>query len=151
MINDCPHCHTRVIPNADGTCPSCTKDTRDVTGTEPYVIRITIAEGQPLPPYCVLCGRETERTVKITRRGHDKRSRKAASGRIGLYALALGLLGYVFSSVIGASRKVVSLRLPVCEVCHRTDRVQVVNVDFERNAITVFGHRDFRSRLAGDG
>lgn len=30
----CPHCFTTVLAKADGTCPACQKDTRDILGTD---------------------------------------------------------------------------------------------------------------------
>jgi len=34
MITDCPHCFNKVLPAADGTCPSCRKNVNETAGLE---------------------------------------------------------------------------------------------------------------------
>ena len=44
-IEPCPHCYRKVIPMADGKCPSCGKKTADRTGVDPTRTLISIRTG----------------------------------------------------------------------------------------------------------
>ena len=118
-IIECPNCYTRVALSDDGTCPACNKspmaETADSTRT-----KITIREGQPLPPVCFGCARHTDALVTIRRADSTGLWRWC---RIVLGIVILPVLVFtpghgvaVFHSLFRA-RRVMKLKIPVCNSC----------------------------------
>ena len=56
MLTTCPHCFTRVIPKADGTCPACQRNVNDPRGADATRTSLRVSQGDVLPAVCCECG-----------------------------------------------------------------------------------------------
>ncbi len=129
MVIECPHCHTRVIPRKDNTCPACHNDISDLKDVDPNVVSMVIHESQELPPFCYSCNSYTERHVRVSA---DKES-------------------YLENLILGpASPEKTSnviIFLPQCELCAELGIPEPVGVDYDHQTMKFLVHRDFRDRV----
>jgi hypothetical protein len=156
MTDECPHCYARVIAKADGECPACHRNIRDLTGTDPTRTQATLLHGAKLPPFCCDCGAPTDRYVKVksTMGGPGGSNQKALWGALAmLCSFSLGLL------LMGALRReqlskrpndVAVIHMPQCEPCGSVRRPAPIRVDTEQLALTFVVHREFKAHL-GEG
>jgi hypothetical protein len=143
MIIECPHCHTRILPRKDNTCPACRKDLADVGDVDPNMVSLIIHESQELPPFCYSCNLYTERFVRLT-------SEDDAGVAEAILSLAeLLLLRPKWSrhnNEVGTSN--VYIYLPQCEQCaEEFGRPEPITVDFEHQTMKFLVHRGFRDRV----
>ena len=68
MLQECPHCHTMVLPKQDGKCPACQKYFSDTSNIDSTTKLIDLKHRSSLPPICINCGKPTERTVILEER-----------------------------------------------------------------------------------
>lgn len=143
-IIECPHCHARIIPRADGECPSCRRDTADVSGVDPDLASLLITHGASLPPVCIRCGDSTNSSSRVTRKvgpGSDFGVLRAAVSLVAQPALlALSLLSL-------GNPRLVSVRVPVCPACRRGGGAEPLDTDFENHRMQFLVHRRFREAL----
>ena len=141
MLEDCPHCYTRMIPMADGRCPSCQGDTDDCSSYDPDLAMVTVAQRQTLPNCCLVCGQTTDREVVLTLgSGSDVGTNIAIS----IAGIALSLLaGFGFAKTGGGDKQHMTIRVPVCPRCKGHPRLEPRHLDFQNYQAKFLAHRRF--------
>jgi hypothetical protein len=153
-VKECPHCHTRVRPRADRTCPSCGGSFDDRTAAKSPYTRLTLLQHEKLPPICCRCAAPTERTMELG-------SEQTVGGekwwmRI-LAVLGMIVAAFFFRGVVRAAGQTplgsgettrITRRLPVCDACAKSDPPKLDHVDFRAEDVTVFVHRKFAKVVA---
>ncbi len=131
MLEDCPHCYTRVVPMTDGTCPACRKNVRDLAGVDPDRVTMTVAQGDVLPGVCCACGRETSRFVRVI-------STKGDPGLLGLIVAMLVYCVAVAMSLAFAYKtsRVIEVHLPQCDSCGAGGPPKPRYVDYDNVRMT---------------
>lgn len=138
MLSECPHCYARVVPKADGRCPACQKDMRDLTGVDPTKASLRVAQGDVLPSICCDCGQATQRVVTVCRK-------RTARDEPSTWVKILLLITFNWGSMSGlSSRDVVEVELPQCELCGSEGRPEPVYVDFDNVRMTFVVHKNLR-------
>jgi hypothetical protein len=137
---ECVNCYETVIPKADGLCPACGQNAKQITDDDQAVreghwkAMIRVQEGARLPPICCSCATPTERLVKI------RRSR--ALGGESLFVRLVVSPIYWWDSK--PTSRDVTVYLPQCKACSRKIPVKPMYVDFERGTMKFVVHRTFR-------
>lgn len=134
MLVTCPHCYTRVLPKADGSCPACQKDTREISGADLTRASIRIEQGQELPGFCCDCGQATNRysSVYCVSRARDNPS-GLAQIMIALVSWPMALY-FFLRGIQNAGR--LRIKLPQCERCATRGTPLPQHVDFENARAT---------------
>ena len=143
MMVECPHCHTKVWPQPDGTCPACRKNTQDKRGTDPSKTTMSVAYGEELPGLCCHCGRQTSRYFRVVRSITRTDNEAAGAGIVvaSIRGLVAGLLGWWLSR----SRDLVIVELPQCDPCAAAEGPPSPrHVDFGRQRMTFVVHRNLK-------
>jgi hypothetical protein len=142
MLLDCPHCHRRVLPMSDFSCPACRGDTRAETVDDRSEVRL--APGDDLPPLCMACGQPTIDRVSI-------QEQVTIGGHSWLFQLFLMLTS---PSWFAADRRAIegktsqfSMRIPVCKTCQGRAELQPSYVNFEHRTATFLVHGAFARAL----
>lgn len=161
MLIDCPHCFTRVVPKADGTCPACQKDTRETAGGDLTRATMPVAQGDVLPPVCCHCGRDTRRCVAVSIEAAGKGQDLPGGGTaisllLSLASLFVSMLAFlilwpvfVYRLLRGiAGTSVVEVRVPQCEVCAAYGDPRPQRVDFENARMTLVVHKRLKEATA---
>ena len=128
LIVECPHCHIRVIPKPDHTCPNCHEDVADMTGVDPNQVTLTVSETEEFPPYCYSCNRYTDQFVRVSTRDES------------------GIERLLFGTRLPEDTSDIIVFLPVCELCIGKE-VELVEADYDRQTITIMVHRGFQDRV----
>lgn len=128
IIVECPHCHTRVIPLADNTCPNCHENVMDMSGVDPSQAPFIVSEADEFPTYCYSCNRHTDRYVRIMA------DEESIVERI------------LFKDQRPEDTTNIIVYLPECELCSEKE-VELVEADYENQAMTIMVHRGFRDRV----
>lgn len=143
---ECPHCHIGIFPMADGTCPSCRKNTRDLSGVDPDQVSLTVDNNEILPPFCYACGLPTERYVTVVQpiKG-DAPSQWGTAGNI-LFGL---FTGFWRTRDAGTGRRddVIRVKVPQCEVCAAQGKPEPISVNTEELRLTFVVHKKFRQAV----
>ena len=129
LVVECPHCHVRVLPLANNICPACRKDMSALQNVDPNQVALVIAESEELPTFCYSCNRYTERSIRVS---GDKES--------DLETAFLGLASPENTSNV-------IIYLPQCEECAEWKELELVDVDYDHQAITVVVHKGFQERI----
>jgi len=158
MIAECPHSHTNVLPAADGTCPSCEKDTNDASDADPDVTSVHIwCNRNPMPDVCLNCGTPTTRRKTVTRKCRKPEGGPTDREVLRYFFLLLCRCANPFSFYLhffkpvagpkdedpGYSRKL-RVRLPQRRSCAWEYRLEPEHVDFHRGQMTFLAHREFK-------
>ena len=149
-IIECPHCYTRVLPNAAGTCPSCAGDVNDTYGTDPTRTSLSIETNTLLPPLCSQCAAPTDRTVLLvsSQRSASDTGIESSSLRWNVFSLLLGKLRPAPRNV---DRPEVSLHLPQCPSCAELrGRPKPRAISYERATMVLEVHRVFRTAVEAE-
>lgn len=125
---ECPHCHTKVLPLADNTCPACQGDFSNLDGVDPNKVSFLIYESEKLPPYCYSCNQYTEQEVRVS---GDQESI---------------LNKFFMGNVPPEQTSNVIIFLPQCESCAELEDPEPVEVDYELQTMTFLVHTGFRGR-----
>jgi hypothetical protein len=125
---ECPHCHTKILPRADNTCPACQRDLSNLTGVNPNKVSFLIYETEELPSYCYSCNRHTEQEVRVS---GDQES---------------VLSNFLTGDVSPEQTSNVIIFLPQCETCAEIEDPEPVEVDYELQTMTFVVHAGFRDR-----
>ena len=125
----CPHCHTRVLPKADNTCPACQSDLSDLEDVDPNLIVLAIHELEELPTFCYSCNRYTERLVRVS---GDRRSI---------------IKDAIFGHVAPEDTSNVIIYLPQCEECGDRGGPEPIDVDYENQTMSFLVQKQFRERV----
>lgn len=154
MLTDCPHCFTRVVPKADGTCPACQRDIHESGSHDPNMVSMKIAQGDELPSVCCQCGLATDRLIRLHKTSAGKDGLPTTFwehlvARIaGLFApiRAISMLETMFEgsqATIG-----VDVDLPLCDLCRAQGVPDPIYVDFANARMTLIVHRTFREKAS---
>lgn len=128
LIVECPHCHVRVVPMANNICPACRNDISK-KGVDPNQVSLTISESEELPTFCYSCNRYTERSVRVS---GDKES---------------DLAKVLFGSAAPEKTSNVIVYIPQCEECAEWKELELVDVDYDHQTITLVVHKGFQERV----
>ena len=143
MIIECPHCHTRVLPRKDNTCPACREDISNLEDVDPNLVSMVIHESQELPSFCYSCNLYTERYVRL--QGEEE----SAVAHAILTLAELLVIRPKWShhnNEVGTSN--VYIYLPQCEQCaEEFGRPEPITVDFDHQTMKFIVHRGFRDRV----
>lgn len=126
-IIECPHCHVKVLPNANNICPACRKNVLDTQDVDPNQVSLTIHESEDLPSFCYSCNLYTDRTVKISGDGESA-------------------LPSLFPQPEVDTSNVI-IYLPQCDRCAEAGEPEPINVDYEYQKMTFVVHNGFRERV----
>ncbi|HND50375.1 MAG TPA: hypothetical protein PLL95_17535 [Anaerolineales bacterium] len=126
---ECPHCHTKVMPHADNTCPACQGDLSDLSDVDPNKVTFMIHESEELPFYCYSCNQYTEQEVRIS---GDQESI---------------LSKFFMGNVSPEETSNVVILLPICEICAEKEDPEPTEVDYEKQTMTFVVHTGFRDRV----
>ena len=127
-IVECPHCHIRVIPKADNTCPNCQENVTDMTGVDPSRVPLVVSERDEFPAYCYSCNQYTDQYVRASSDGES----------------SIELLILRESQPEDTMNIIVFL--PVCELCSEKE-IELVEADYDRQSMTIMVHWGFRARV----
>ena len=116
----CPHCLTRVLPTAEGTCPSCLGDIDAAPKTRAQRAKLRIAEDDWLPLSCCSCGADTNEAEKVM--VSEGTPVWVAYLLVALGVLFCWLLALVMLLTQGGKRMLrgpvtLTLRMPRCSAC----------------------------------
>jgi len=154
MINECPHCHRRVIPLAGGECPACHKDTTRCEGVDPNRTTALIGEKATLPDICCSCGSFTPRRIAIKRSANvsaskneaerdDQVSGWASQMVLGVLFGSFGRLFAVFADRSTSSEMPVEVSIPQCELCSESQAIEPLHVNYDLCRMKFLVHKDF--------
>ena len=129
LVVECPHCHVRVIPIDNKICPACRKDISNLKGVDPNQVSLIISESEELPTFCYSCNRYTERSIRVS---GDKESDLAKA---------------LFGSAAPENTSNVIITLPQCEECAEWKDLELVDVDYDHQTITLVVHKGFQERV----
>lgn len=125
---ECPHCHTKVMPHADNTCPACQCNLSNLDGVAPNKVSFLIHESEKLPPYCYSCNQYTEQEIRVS---GDQES----------------ILSKFFMGNVSPEQTTnVIIFLPQCEVCSEEEDPEPIEVDYDLQTMTFMVHTGFRDR-----
>ena len=146
MLINCPHCHTRIVPMSDGTCPACQKDTQDGAGLDLSRTSIHVNQGDVLPPICCECGQPTSRRVAVYRKASGRGEPSTILGLV-VFALVSWPVGLYFTFRGLANKTIAQVRLPQCEACARRGPPQPRYVDFGNARMTFIVHKNLKDAM----
>lgn len=126
---ECPHCHTKILPHADNTCPACQGDLADLTDLDPKKVLFTIYESEELPFYCHSCNQYTEQEVRIS--GDQETI----------------LSKFFMGNVSPEETSNVVIFLPICEFCAEAEDPEPTEVDYDQQSMTFMVHAGFCDRV----
>ena len=129
LIVECPHCHVRVLPNANDICPACQNDMSDLQDVDLNQVSLTIYESEELPSFCYSCNKYTERRIRVS-----------ADTESDLEKAFFGL-----ASPNKTTNVIVYL--PQCEECAERKEPERIGTDYDNQTITIIVHKGFRDRV----
>jgi len=158
MAVDCPHCFTYVVPKADGHCPACQQDTRDVGAWEREHTTVVIGEHSHLPEICCDCGVPARRIVRVKRSKPNKdeavteyvESQSAALLVLLLVLrVLLGPFAAIISQFVGSQRNWlhVSVSIVQCSECAESGPPEPLRVDHQLFTMRFVVHRNFSQKF----
>lgn len=147
MIQECPHCHTKVIPGVDGNCPACRRSVADLDDADPGVTTVVLNDVRPLPPFCVGCGQTTTR-IKILRGATADRDPTNAPA-MRFWVLQVLRLAWLLET---QPRKRARVPLPLCRECEEAGwKLELRHIDWNNHMITILASVKFKQRLVEAG
>ncbi len=154
MLEECPHCYSRVFASEAGECPSCRKNIKDPNGTDPNRTALSIAEGRSLPPNCCDCDLPTDRQVRVKSEipGHPGSHLKTWTyvllvPLLGFWAVLMALFAGKDDGRRGRSGETFIVHMPQCKACGATRRPQPIRIDREHGLLTFVVHVNFKKRV----
>jgi hypothetical protein len=146
MLTDCPYCHTRVVPKADGTCPACQKNALEATRPDSSWTTIRVSQGDVLPPICCECGQPTSRVVAISRTARPGGEPSTSVG-VAVFLVFSWLLGLWLMLRGMANTTAAKVTLPQCESCGRRGPPEPRYVDFANARMTFLVHKNLKDAM----
>lgn len=148
MIIECPHCYSKVVPNPQGECPSCRKNTRDKNPQDVGRTSLTVAHAAALPKVCCRCAGETDAYVKITRKISRKKDPDSSSEPLWLLGLFLSWIFWLLALLRGDFRErfsdVIVVHMPHCPRCQAEQPLEPIRINSEELQMTFVVHQDFK-------
>ena len=133
MVQECPHCHTRVLPKEDNLCPACGKNVLDTIQADLSVRSLTV-KGAVTLPYCCTCCTPTDRIVTVREKFPENELAKFIEALIDYRSPH-------FSPT--ERRRTVIVKLPQCKECGKKGKPKPTHVDFEHDEMTFLVHYKF--------
>jgi hypothetical protein len=133
----CPHCYTRVLPSAAGSCPACGKEARQADGKAPTRVRMAVGERTVLSRCCCQCCAPTDRRVTVRRS-----TRPGESPLLEFVTLVLAPLLFLITRS-PSERRTIKVKMPQCPRCATGGELAPVHVDFERFEMTFLVNERF--------
>ncbi len=147
MIVQCKSCMNRVLPQANGRCPSCGNKVDCADETNRNLMVVLVSEEQEMPDVCIVCGRSTSDRIDIC---YKIDAEGAAEQRA--YAMSHGgLFGFLMYKLFGIGKKTVAFSLPVCDPCSKSQEVKVKGVDLDNHSMTLLAHKNLHKELFPGG
>jgi hypothetical protein len=146
MIIECPYCHTRILPKADGSCPACGKNTQDRLGTDANKTSLVVSPGMRLPGICIICGGPAAELQCISKRHHMGEDSNKGQSSVGL-GLMGGALGWLLRIFFMRGSRSVAVDVPVCKGCNKQVNEAVRYVNHERGTMTFIVHRNVKDEI----
>jgi hypothetical protein len=156
MIEECPHCHHRVVLTPDGECPSCRRNVGERRDAESSVVRVMISAEEVLPSCCITCGRDTVRARRMRLRRLTPEAAGARDDRLEFlveldpsgFGLLLALPCLLLIRLFRVGEDRIGARIPMCRWCEDVGvRISPRHVNWDTHHIVLLGHREFRKRL----
>lgn len=156
---ECPHCHTVVLPQKNGNCPACMKDTN--SPPEIQTSKIPLRRGCAMPDVCYKCGDYSHRSVKVA--FTEPRHEEAEESSSGLWILSMifGLLGFLIVALAKLFQALMSLgtrmddrgttvafRIRQCRSCGRRGEPYPHRVWFDEGEMDFVVHPTFADEFA---
>lgn len=147
MLLECPHCYRTVVTLPDDHCPTCHRDTNDLTGTDPDRTLLYVSDTTDFPNACCLCNERTDRTVKVSESGRIAERAPSPVIQISPGHL-ISLLGLIAISIFGTDDKSfltakLTVRVPQCDACAFDNRLEAEIVDLEHRRFGLIVNRRF--------
>jgi hypothetical protein len=139
MLVDCPHCLTEVLPQADGTCPSCLGDTTAEVANDWAKVRVH--ETTELPDICCTCGVHTPDVEVVGAETND-----GAPTWVRIVAL-LVRPSLFFRPELQGNRTLFDIAMSRCIECQREGRLLPEHVDEPHRRMTFIVVRKFKELL----
>ena len=142
-IVECPHCFTRVVAMADGTCPSCRGNVNDNEGLDLNMTALCVREGTSLPRVCFRCGAPATDSVSV----RAAQTPHSGSGPDALEVIGAAW-GCLFALFVALTRpkRIVRVILPRCELC-RHHEPEMLYANFDESWIKVVVHKRLSQAL----
>jgi hypothetical protein len=152
MIQECPHCHRKVLPRRDDTCPSCSKNVLDVKDVDLNRSALDFTFGVKMPECCHQCGVFTRNRQAMRL---NSGTRPPVESRILTHAIAhlipgLGMLLRARDEERHPSEFVqMNLEIPTCDTCtaeiyRKGPGIEASYMDLLERRVTVIVHKDFK-------
>ena len=133
---------------SNGTCPSCGKNTTDTANADHTKVLVGIQSGQRLPAVCHACGVPTRTTKRLSVESEPQDTTFATSGFGALIVYLFKPLRYIDALERHKKTIVLSLLLPTCKQCARTQRrIEPNYIDFDAHRIDLVVHLEFKRAL----
>lgn len=131
----------------DGTCPSCSKNTNDTTGTDPTKVLVGLQSGHRLPAVCHACGVPTRSTKRLSVES-EPQGTTFTSGFGEFIAHFIKPFGFIDKMERYSKTVELSLVLPTCKQYVRAlRRIAPHYIDFDAHRIDLFVHVEFKKAM----
>ena len=149
-VIECPHCLTRVLPNPEGICPACGKNTADTRGLDLSRTAMKIGPNARLPAVCFHCATPTELVYRVVRSQRASVTGQDAGQRLLWTVLSL-FFGWIraWTHLRNSARETLRVELPICESCSQNIQPEPERVDFADGLMTFVVHRQFKEQALG--
>src|SRR5262245_46874672 len=127
MMVECPHCHRRVLPLANGECTACHENTTDANNGNSNETLLSITEATQYPDTCCICNEPTTNRVRVHHTGQlagvTSPNQQSAGGKDWMPLFLFGLLGklvFLFAHAINRTepgKSSFSAHVPQCKSC----------------------------------
>ncbi|MFZ5988567.1 MAG: hypothetical protein ACOYWZ_15775 [Bacillota bacterium] len=144
MIIECPHCYERVLPQQDGTCPNCRRNTQILGGSRHELTKVDIKQSYSLPDVCFKCGEKSDSFV-IIKRSH---STSKESPIVKIIVLIFSPFAFLMNNGFGSGRyTVIKITMPICTKCKSAEKIEPVHIDFDNYTMSFITHYKFKEEL----
>ncbi len=149
MLKECPLCLTRVLPMANGCCPSCQGDM--ASASLPDVAKVELIQGDRLPNVCVSCGGDTDEAETVWSTPHEGLSttQRTLIG-IALAIVAWPLLALLQNKSVRGKEADWCVHVPRCSQCKRGASLKPDFVNQERHSMRFVVAREFAEAVYGE-
>ena len=133
-MSTCSHCYMEVMIKSDGTCPACRRSQDGAVMLAADKCMAVIEFVHRMPPFCLVCGENTQRIQKFTFK-YDVVESKTFFTR-----LMARLPG-------NERRKAQRTNLPICDNCvPSANLIEPLSIRFDLDMRMVV-HKNFRAKL----
>lgn len=138
-LQECPACHTTVLPTPERLCPACQGNVDACLSDG--LRSITVRDDADLPRVCVRCGVATRHSTRC----EFSRTDEQAGGQSTWLRVVLAIL-FPRSLRFTRAKKVDRMQL-VIPHCHGCEHPAPEHVDFEQRELTLLVHRNLYAAM----